>query len=167
MKAIALQVLAGVASGSAGAGWLCGVAMAAGRLLRSRAVQHRDWLGWMVVAATVVVAAAGVLAVIAAVAGWLGNGVLAWDRSGPGAWRGAPWPILVGVLVGLPFGPMLLMVVAVLVSLLARAGTSPVHAVARWRPRRAASAGHAERASSRHSAAPQRHRKRHRNGGSP
>ncbi|HZX77905.1 hypothetical protein [Lysobacter sp.] len=166
MKAIALQVLAGVASGSAGAGWLCGVAMAAGRLLRSRAVQHRDSLGWMVVAATVVVAAAGVLAVIAAVAGWLGDGVPAWDRSGPGAWRGAPWPILVGVLVGLPFGPVLLMIVAVLVSLLARAGTSPVRAVACWRSRRAASAGHAER-TTQHSAAPQRRRKRHRNGRLP
>lgn len=159
MRTVALQFVAGVASGSAGAGLLCGVAMAAGRLLRSRAVQHRDWLGWTVVAATIVVAAPGVLAIIATVAGWLGDGVLAWDRSGPGAWRGAPWPILVGVLIGLPFGPVLLMAVALLVSLLGRAGMSPVHAVVRWRSRRAALAGHAERAPSRH-CAPQRRRKR-------
>lgn len=167
MRTVALQFVAGMASGSAGAGWLCGVAVAAGRLLRSRAVQHRDWLGWMVVAATIVVAAAGVLAIITAVAGWLGDGVLAWDRSGPGAWRGAPWPILVGAPIGLPFGPVLLMVVAVLVSLLARAGMTPVRAVARWRSRRAASAGDAERTPIRHSAAPQRRRTRHRNGRSP
>lgn len=167
MKTVALQFVAGMASGSAGAGWLCGVAMAAGRLLRSSAVQHRGWLGWLVVAATIVLAAAGVLAVIAGVAGVLGDGVLAWDRSGPGAWRGAPWPILVGVLVGLPFGPVMLMAVAVLVSLLAHAGTSPVRAIAHWRSRRAASAGHAERAPSRHSTAPQRRRTRHRNGRSP
>lgn len=164
MRAIALQFLAGLASGSAGAGWLCCVAVAADRVLRSGPVQRRAVLGWTTVAVAIVLAALGVLAIIAMLGGWFGDAVLAgWDRSAPGAWRGAPLPIIVGVVTGLPFGPVLLLAAATLVSLLAHAGMSPVRALARWRFGRGKGAAGEGRASQ-HSAAPQRRRKRRRRG---
>ena len=164
MRAIALQFLAGLASGSAGAGWLCCVAVAADRVLRSGPVQRRAVLGWTTVAVAIVLAALGVLAIIAMLGGWFGDAVLAgWDRSAPGAWRGAPLPITVGVVTGLPFGPVLLLAAATLVSLLAHAGMSPVRALARWRFGRGKGAAGEGRASQ-HSAAPQRRRKRRRRG---
>jgi hypothetical protein len=166
VRTLALQFLAGLASGGAGAGWLCCVAVAAERVLRSGPVQRRAALGWTTVAVAIALAALGVLAIIAALGGWLGDAVLAgWDRSAPGAWRGAPLPTLVGVVIGLPFGPVLLLAAATLVSLLAHAGMSPARALARWRSGRAAAGS--ERAPAEHSAMPQRRRKRRRRGHSP
>lgn len=167
MRTLALQFLAGLASGGAGAGWLCCVALAAERVLRSGLVRRRAALGWTTVAVAIALAALGVLAIIAALGGWLGDAVLAgWDRSAPGAWRGAPLPTLVGVVIGLPFGPVLLLAAATLVSLLAHAGMSPARALAHWRSGRGTEAAGEGRASQ-HSAMPQRRRKRRRRGHSP
>jgi hypothetical protein len=167
VRTFALQFLAGLASGSAGAGWLCCLALAAERVLRSGPVQRRAALGWTMAAVAIALAALGALAIPAVLAGWFGEAMsVGWDRSAPGSWRGAPLPIIVGVVTGLPFGPVLLLAAATLVSLLAHAGMSPMRALARWRFGRGKGAAGEGRASQ-HSAAPQRRRKRRRRGHSP